>query len=430
VSAWSDLASGRPAVVLIPGDPSGAYRLADQLTGLAEVTADAARALSRVEVDWTGGAGTAFVETFALQPRVLKDAAAAFDAGAAALTRYAVDLIAARGEAQVAIDWWRQGLAEAHAAQDASTDSRTSFAARTWQPCTPTPGLATQRAAASKLDNAYAALDRAGHAAADALVAAQAHAPAAATWWETAAPTAYGLTRLGDTPTKREFALGAGRGVIDLFLTSGDRRAFTLVNEKIDAWSKGHGLNPDSAATGWGKLAGAMLIPIPGEGALAGVSATVLASLTRKAANATLKTVLNGLDKTPNLIARRTITPDAPVTAILKDRVMAKSAEVSARRSETLVFDIRSAAREGLPGELIGAGNRFFRGATLKSQDFAAIGLPDGGYRLQFFSPANTPGYGKLYVQEVDNIGQVLREYKQTMGPEGLIETKWVHGGP
>ena len=99
------------------------------------------------------------METFALQPRVLKDAAAAFDAGAAALTRYAVDLIAARGEAQVAIDWWRQGLAEAHAAQDASTDSRTSFAARTWQPCTPTPGLATQRAAASKLDNAYAALE-------------------------------------------------------------------------------------------------------------------------------------------------------------------------------------------------------------------------------------------------------------------------------
>ena len=297
-------------MVLIPGDPSGAYRLADQLTGLAEVTADAARALSRVEVDWTGGAGTAFVETFALQPRVLKDAAAAFDAGAAALTRYAVDLIAARGEAQVAIDWWRQGMAEAHAAQDSPADLRTSFAARTWRPCTLAPGLATQRAAASKLDDAYAALDRAGHAAADALVAAQAHAPAAATWWETAAPTAYGLIGVGDTPTKREFALGAGRGVIDLFLVNGDRRVLTTVNARLDAWSKDHGLNPDSAATGWGKLAGAMLIPIPGEGQLAGISSTVAASLTRKAANATLKTVLRGLDKTPNLIGRRTITPD------------------------------------------------------------------------------------------------------------------------
>lgn len=97
---------------------------------------------------------------------------------------------------------------------------------------------------------------------------------------------------------------------------------------------------------------------------------------------------------------------------------------------ETLSFGSRAAAREGLPGDLAAAGNRFFRGATSKSQDFKATGLPDGGYRLEFFSPANNPGYGKLYVQEIDRTGQVLREYKNTMGPDGLIETKWVHGGP
>jgi hypothetical protein len=95
-----------------------------------------------------------------------------------------------------------------------------------------------------------------------------------------------------------------------------------------------------------------------------------------------------------------------------------------------LSFGSRAAAREGLPGDLASTGNRFFRGATSKSQDFQAVELPGGGYRMQFFSPANNPGYGKLYVQEIDRTGQVLREYKNTMGPDGLIETKWVHGGP
>ncbi|HEY0259682.1 MAG TPA: hypothetical protein VGC18_07515 [Lacisediminihabitans sp.] len=95
-----------------------------------------------------------------------------------------------------------------------------------------------------------------------------------------------------------------------------------------------------------------------------------------------------------------------------------------------LNFGSRAAAREGLPGDLAGAGNRFFRGATSKSQDFQAVELPGGGYRMQFSSPANNPGYSKVYVQEIDRAGQVLREYKNTMGPDGLIETKWVHGGP
>jgi hypothetical protein len=49
---------------------------------------------------------------------------------------------------------------------------------------------------------------------------------------------------------------------------------------------------------------------------------------------------------------------------------------------------------------------------------------------LQFFSPADNPGYGKLYVQEIDRSGDILREFKTTIGPDGLGETKWVHGGP
>jgi hypothetical protein len=94
-----------------------------------------------------------------------------------------------------------------------------------------------------------------------------------------------------------------------------------------------------------------------------------------------------------------------------------------------LRFESKAAARAGLAEDAGKAANRFFRDATSKSQDFQIQELSGGGYRLQFFSPANNPGYGKLYVQDIDSAGNVLREFKNTMGPDGWIETKWVHGG-
>ena len=90
----------------------------------------------------------------------------------------------------------------------------------------------------------------------------------------------------------------------------------------------------------------------------------------------------------------------------------------------------KAAAREAFDGDLRAAANRFFRDATAKSEQFRTSQLEGGGHRLQFFSPANNPGYGKLYVQDVDEAGRVLREYKDTLGPDGLIERKWVYGGP
>lgn len=48
---------------------------------------------------------------------------------------------------------------------------------------------------------------------------------------------------------------------------------------------------------------------------------------------------------------------------------------------------------------------------------------------LAFFSPARTPGFGKRYHQHIDRYGQVVREYKETWGPEGIIEVKWIRGG-
>lgn len=97
---------------------------------------------------------------------------------------------------------------------------------------------------------------------------------------------------------------------------------------------------------------------------------------------------------------------------------------------DVLTFGSKAAARGGLPGDAGLAANRFFRDATSKSVDFQAQAVPGGGYRLQFFSPANNPGYGKLCGQEIDAAGNVIKEFKNTLGPAGLIETKWVHGGP
>lgn len=97
---------------------------------------------------------------------------------------------------------------------------------------------------------------------------------------------------------------------------------------------------------------------------------------------------------------------------------------------EVISFANRQAAREAFSGAQQRAANRFFKGATPKSKDFMATELADGGKRLEFFSTANTPGYGKRYVQEIGSQGEVIREFKQTIGPSGVIETKWIHGGP
>ena len=52
--------------------------------------------------------------------------------------------------------------------------------------------------------------------------------------------------------------------------------------------------------------------------------------------------------------------------------------------------------------------------------------LDDGTYRLEFFSPARNAGYGKLFVQLIGPEGEMIERFKDTMGPEGLIERKWL----
>jgi hypothetical protein len=49
--------------------------------------------------------------------------------------------------------------------------------------------------------------------------------------------------------------------------------------------------------------------------------------------------------------------------------------------------------------------------------------------QLQYFSPANNAGYGKLYVQVLDRDGSVVENYRDTVGPDGVINRKWQDDG-
>ena len=128
---------------------------------------------------------------------------------------------------------------------------------------------------------------------------------------------------------------------------------------------------------------------------------------------------------------------EAAVTAVQRYRTLRLSGEAGAlgridRESELKVtlFPDRQAARDGLPGELRAISNKFFKRATSKSQDFKITPVPGGGYRLEFFSPAENPGYGKVYVLTTDSTGRTISRYKDTLGPDGLIERKSLPGGP
>lgn len=125
------------------------------------------------------------------------------------------------------------------------------------------------------------------------------------------------------------------------------------------------------------------------------------------------------------------ITPVGVLRAIRADRELRAIEELSREGAAGVtIYADKAAARAALSGDLRVAANRFFRDATSKCRDFRITQLSDGRYRMEFFAPANNPGYGKFYVQIIDSSGRRVAEYKDTFGPTGLIERKWLEGGP
>jgi len=259
VNAWSDLRSGVPAEGLLPGDLAGILGLVDTITRYAELCADSALRLERIEVEWTGEAAAAFHTKFALEPRRYRDACSAFDQAAQALNEYAIELERCRAEAAICIAWWGRGLALAQAASNKHPGD----------PVFSPVGADLRHDAAGKLDGLYADIDAAANRAADRLVAAQAAAPEARHWWDRLALSAYQSTLAGGYRTQQALSVGTGRGISDLLLSSTSGRTYLAqaVDYQLDGWERQHGLNPHGGVHEIGRYSTA-LIPIPGAAAV------------------------------------------------------------------------------------------------------------------------------------------------------------------
>lgn len=200
-------------------------------------------------------------------PGGFADATAAFDAASAAMLAYAVELEVAKASAAVAQDVWAAGMdaARAYAWDQFVAGATLSAPVGDSVMLAFSPGGAGLRQeAVSRLDGAWADVDRAARAAIEALVTAQAKAPRAPQWWDTAGPKITGLFAVGDNSVKREFAAGAVRGLIDLGL-SGDRSITAALTRSLDGWEKSQHINPAGGVHGVGAIAGTLLIPGFGE---------------------------------------------------------------------------------------------------------------------------------------------------------------------
>ncbi len=199
------------------------------------------------------------------------------------------------------------------------------------------------------LDGAWADVDRAARAAIDALVTAQAKAPQAPHWWDTAVPNFIGLFGNEDTPVKREFAAGVVRGFIDLGTANGNRTINAILDARLDGWEKSHGINPHGGVHGIGGFASALLIPGFGaEGFVASLAAKAAnravaqlgkeaATTLAKEAGTTLATKAGGAVEAA--VARTLTTSDQKAVASLQRQLALHTQKLEAYRASPEAFD-------------------------------------------------------------------------------------------
>ena len=147
--------------------------LGDGLAGYADLLADAARALGRVEVSWDGEAASGFRDEFGLQPGRFSAAARSFDAACAALGRYAATLLSAQLAAGRASDLFAEGMRAAAT----TVGGPLGVDAGPLEVLASAAGLQQRLAAAELLERVRADVDRAGNEAAETLRSAMASAP-------------------------------------------------------------------------------------------------------------------------------------------------------------------------------------------------------------------------------------------------------------
>jgi hypothetical protein len=93
---------------------------------------------------------------------------------------------------------------------------------------------------------------------------------------------------------------------------------------------------------------------------------------------------------------------------------------------EIFTFADKNAARDSLEGTIFfKEGNRFLKGAKPHSENIQIQKLGNGNMEISFFDPAQTQGYGKKYILELDKQGNNIAKYRQTIDPSGeILNTK------
>jgi hypothetical protein len=121
----------------------------------------------------------------------------------------------------------------------------------------------------------------------------------------------------------------------------------------------------------------------------------------------------------------RDLTPEEQDARAVDDTIAALDV------GDSITFNSRSAARSAFMegSDLRTAANRFFKGATGKSEQFRIVRYGDD-YEFSFFSPANNPGYGKRYIEDVNPDCTRVNSYKVTEFQSEALEIKWIerHG--
>ena len=257
MSALSDLAHGYPAEGLVPGDANGVAALGVALANYADLLADAARALARIEVEWDGTAAGRFREEFGLQPGRFSAAAGCFEEAATALGRYAATLASAQLAAVRARDLFAEGMRAAVAAAGGLLGVDAGPLDLLLTPA----GREQRLAAVELLERVRADVDRAGNETAECLRTAIASTPEPVSAWQHAwnfllAPP-WDLNQ-----ERRDWAAGAAVGTLDTLVLASNPLPIALwvgasTKPQVNAFEWRLGGDPRSGF----HTAGAIVVP-------------------------------------------------------------------------------------------------------------------------------------------------------------------------
>lgn len=216
--AYADLMLPLPVERLVPGEPDGIDRLAQTMLRWSDLFADAARALRRIDVVWTGQAADAFEAEFQLQPAAFTAAATAMRDAGYAVGSYGIAFHSARESAGIALETFQRGVRAALASR--AVASTAAGGAGVFLPTSgpvdlrdEPAGLQDRLAGVEKLTAVREALLAAGDRATTTVREAMSTAPRQVTALEHGAHFAAGGVW---TSEKADFWAGGGRGLLDL----------------------------------------------------------------------------------------------------------------------------------------------------------------------------------------------------------------------